>query len=88
MMKQSRAEYFKEYRKRNIDRIKEQNKKAYLRRKERLSEEQQYYKELLVYLEQNKRLRIANMSPGRLRRKEQRQQQIYRELLEDNISIS
>lgn len=86
-MSEDRKEYMKQYNELNKERINERNRRNYLKRKakkQKLQREQEKQveadKQLLKWIEQRKKERINNMSPVRLRRREQLQQAIFNEL--------
>ena len=80
-----RTGYMEKYNELNKERISERNRRNYLKRKakrkQQLKELKEADKELLDWLDQQKQKRISEMSPARLRRREQTQKSIFDEVL-------
>lgn len=81
-MSQDRTEYMRMYHKKNIDRIKERNRINYLKRKEAMKSKSNGNKkhEVLIWLENIKKERLANMTTRRLAKRKKLQNEIYREI--------
>lgn len=86
-MSEDKKEYMKRYNELNKERISERNRRNYLKRKAKkqklqrgLEKQVEADKQLLKWIEQQKKERINNMSPVRLKRREQLQQAIFNEL--------
>ncbi|EGQ0314924.1 hypothetical protein O4M70_000685 [Staphylococcus pseudintermedius] len=74
-----RSEYFREYRKRNLDRINKQQRERYLNKKLGIKK-QKTVSHLLIQMSKEKQERINRMTPKRRERRRRLQEVIYQEL--------
>ncbi|WP_414053875.1 hypothetical protein ACMGE6_11415 [Macrococcus equi] len=78
-VKKDRSEYYREYRKRNIERIKLKQKERYMNKKLGIKKEE-FVDPILIEMKHNKQERINNMSVRRKKRRQRVQELIFREL--------
>ncbi|MCJ1778731.1 hypothetical protein [Mammaliicoccus sciuri] len=80
-----KSKYMKKYNELNKERTRERNRRNYLKRKakrkQQLNELKEADKELLDWLDKQKQSHISEMSPARLKRREQTQKSIYEKVL-------
>lgn len=82
---ENRKEYMKRYRENNKEKIKELNRINYMKRKEKLNEEQPAYEGMILTLIESKRYRENSMSKARIKRRKALQESILKDLLASEI---
>lgn len=78
-VKKDRAEYYREYRKRNLERLKQKQKERYMNKKLGIKK-QEFVDPILIEMKHNKQERINNMTVKRKKRRQRLQELIFREL--------
>ena len=74
-----RTEYYREYRKRNLERLKQKQKERYMNKKLGIKK-QEFVDPILIEMKYNKQERINSMTVRRKRRRQRVQELIFREL--------
>lgn len=78
-VKKDRTEYYREYRKRNLERLKQKQKERYMNKKLGIKK-QEFVDPILIEMKHNKQERINSMTVRRKRRRQRVQELIFREL--------
>lgn len=78
-VKKDRTEYYREYRKRNLERLKQKQKERYMNKKLGIKK-QEFVDPILIEMKYNKQERINSMTVRRKRRRQRVQELIFREL--------